>query len=181
MANFSTVMMSWVRAELAEIAEIAGRPLTADDVEPMTWLYYEVERGLRRRRVRDVAQRAAAWSRRIVSWWLDDGFDLLLTPTLAEPPPLLGDIGGQADGGGNSAARSIPFAAYPAPFNMTGQPAMSVPLYWSDDGPADRRAARRGAVPRGPAGPGRGAARAGAAVGRPPAAGARMSPPHMQS
>ena len=34
MANFSTVMMSWVRAELAEIAEIAGRPVTADDVEP---------------------------------------------------------------------------------------------------------------------------------------------------
>ena len=39
------------------------------------------------------------WTRRVVSWWLDDGFDLLLTPTLAEPPPLLGDIGRQDDGG----------------------------------------------------------------------------------
>ena len=70
----------------------------------------------------------------MVSWWTDDGFDLLLTPTLAEPPPLLGDIGNQDDGGGNSSARSIPFAAYPAPFNVTGQPAMSVPLYWTDSG-----------------------------------------------
>jgi len=132
MANFSTVMMSWVRAELAEIAEIAGRPLTADDVEPMTWLYYSVSAGFDGGAFVTSLNALQQWSRRIVSWWLDDGFDLLLTPTLAEPPPLLGDIGGQADGGGNSAARSIPFAAYPAPFNVTGQPAVSVPLYWSD-------------------------------------------------
>jgi amidase len=67
-----------------------------------------------------------------VSWWRDDGFDLLLTPTLAEPPPVLGDIGRQDDGGLNAAARSIPFAVYCAPYNVTGQPAMSVPLYWND-------------------------------------------------
>ena len=134
MANFSTVMMSWVRAELAEIAGIAGRPLTADDVEPMTWLYREISAGFDGGAFVTSLNALQKWSRRIVSWWLDDGFDLLLTPTLAEPPPLLGDIGGQADGGGNSAARSIPFAAYPAPFNVTGQPAMSVPLFWSDEG-----------------------------------------------
>src|SRR5262249_18271056 len=132
MANFSTVMMSWVRAELAELAEIAGRPLTADDVEPMTWLYHEVSAGFDGGAFVTALNALQKWSRRIVSWWLDDGVDLLLTPTLAEPPPRLGDIGGQADGGGNSAARSIPFAAYPAPFNVTGQPAMSVPLYWSE-------------------------------------------------
>jgi len=68
----------------------------------------------------------------MVSWWLGDGFDLLLTPTLAEPPPVLGDVGNQDDGGLNAAARSIPFAAYCAPYNVTGQPAMSVPLAWHD-------------------------------------------------
>ena len=83
------------------------------------------------------------WTRRVASWWFDDGFDLLLTPTLAEPPPVLGDVGRQDDGGLNAAARSIPFAAYTAPFNVTGQPAMSVPLSWGDSGTADRRAARR--------------------------------------
>ena len=75
-----------------------------------------------------------AWTRRVVSWWTEGGFDLLLTPTLAEPPPVLGDVGRQDDGGFNAAARSIPFAAYAAAFNVTGQPAMSVPLYWSDAG-----------------------------------------------
>ena len=47
---------------------------------------------------------------------------------------VLGDVGNQSDGGLNAAARSIPFAAYCAPFNVTGQPAMSVPLYWSESG-----------------------------------------------
>jgi amidase len=132
MSNFSTVLTSWVRADLIELEEIAGRPLTADDVEPMTWLYNELGAAFDGGTFITSLNALQSWTRRVVSWWLAEGFDLLLTPTLAEPPPLLGDIGGQADGGGNSAARSIPFAAYPAPFNVTGQPAMSVPLYWSD-------------------------------------------------
>ena len=48
------------------------------------------------------------WTRRVVSWWLDDGFDLLLTPTLAEPPPVLGDVGRQDDGGLNAAGALDP-------------------------------------------------------------------------
>jgi amidase len=134
MANFSTVMMSWVCAELAEIAEIAGRPVTADDVEPMTWLFSQVGAGFDGGAYVTSLNALHRWTRRMVSWWLDDGFDLLLTPTLAEPPPLLGHIGRQDDGGSNSSARSIPFAAYPAPFNVTGQPAMSVPLHWTESG-----------------------------------------------
>ena len=31
-----------------------------------------------------------AWTRRVATWWSDDGFDLLLTPTMAEPPPRIG-------------------------------------------------------------------------------------------
>jgi amidase len=134
MANFSTVMMSWVRAELNEIADLAGRPIVAEDVEPMTWLFYELGSGFDGGAYVGSLNALHRWTRRMISWWLDDGFDLLLTPTLAEPPPLLGDIGRQDDAGANSSARSIPFAAFPAPFNVTGQPAMSVPLYWSESG-----------------------------------------------
>jgi amidase len=134
MDDFSAVMMSCLRADLADIAEIAGRPVTADDVEPTTWMYYEASAGYDGGAyVRAVAQ-MHRWTRRMVSWWTDDGFDLLLSPSLAEPPPVLGDVGNQTDGGLNAAARSIPFAAYCAPFNVTGQPAMSVPLFWSESG-----------------------------------------------
>ena len=71
-----------------------------------------------------------AWTRRTVSWWLDDRFDLLLTPTLAEPPPELGDLTDPASDG----ARLLPFAIFTAPFNVTGQPAISVPLYFAASG-----------------------------------------------
>jgi amidase len=134
MDQFSAVMMSCLRADLAEIAEIAGRPITADDVEPTTWLYYEASGGYDGGAYVNAVAEMHRWTRRVVSWWDNDGFDLLLTPSLAEPPPVLGDVGRQDDGGLNAAARSIPFAAYCAPFNVTGQPAMSVPLYWSDAG-----------------------------------------------
>ena len=66
-------------------------------------------------------------TRAAISWWLDDGFDLLLTPALAEPPPVLGDLPGDP-------ARLLPFAIFTAPFNITGQPAMSVPLYVAASG-----------------------------------------------
>ena len=134
MDQFSAVMMSCLRAEIAEIAEIAGRPLTADDMEPMTWLYYEMSSGFSGGDYVHAVDEMHRWTRRVASWWFDLGFDLLLTPTLAEPPPVLGDVGNHSDGGITAAGRSIPFAAYTAPFNVTGQPAMSVPLHWTEAG-----------------------------------------------
>jgi amidase len=78
---------------------------------------------------------AHAWTRRMLEWWSprDDGgagFDLLLTPTMAEPPAVLGEMVGTRDDPWHALARATPFAAYTAPFNVTGQPAMSMPLYW---------------------------------------------------
>jgi amidase len=134
MDQFSAVMMSCLRAELDEIAELAGRPLTADDVEPLTWLYYETSGGYDGAAYVHAVAEMHRWTRRVVSWWTDGGFDLLLTPSIAEPPPVLGDVGNQDDGGLNAAGRSVPLAAYCAAFNVTGQPAMSVPLHWSDAG-----------------------------------------------
>jgi amidase len=62
-------------------------------------------------------------------WWDadGDGFDVLLTPTLAEPPPLLGDIDSMAPDPSHALARVIPFGVFTAPFNLTGQPAVSLP------------------------------------------------------
>ena len=137
MDQFSAVMMSCLRADLAEIAEIAGRPLTADDVEPMTWLYYEASGGYDGGDVRARGRRDAPL----------DAASRVVVVRRRLRPPAHADARRTAAGarrrrqprttaGSTRPARSIPFAAYTAPFNVTGQPAMSVPLYWSDVGPA---------------------------------------------
>ncbi|HEY5876031.1 MAG TPA: amidase family protein, partial [Ilumatobacteraceae bacterium] len=73
------------------------------------------------------------WSRRVVSWWdpLDGSrpFDLLLTPTIATPPPAIGYLSGP-DAGPH--LREV--LQYTAQFNITGQPAISLPLVWNDAG-----------------------------------------------
>ena len=107
-----------------------GRKITADDVEPGTWANYELGAAIDAGTYVGALQKMQAWARRAISWWCDDGFDLLLTPTLAEPPPLLGDMTDPETGGG----RLLTFALFGAPFNVTGQPAMSVPLGMSKSG-----------------------------------------------
>ncbi len=62
------------------------------------------------------------------------GHDLLLTPTLPEPPLVLGQLGATADNPLAGLFRSASVVPFVAPFNTTGQPAISLPLHWSADG-----------------------------------------------
>ncbi len=132
MSIFMTIFSTNVVADLDEIARRAGREVTQVDVEPITWMYRDLGAATTGAQYAAAINAMHAWTRRMAVWWTDDGFDLLLTPTLAEPPPELGDlVVRDADDLFRAAARAVPFAAYTAPFNVTGQPAMSVPLYFS--------------------------------------------------
>jgi amidase len=128
--TFTTVMLASLRADLADVADRIGRPVTADDMEASTWASYEAGAGFDADGYVRALTKMQAWSRRAIAWWFDDGFDMLLTPTTAEPPPLLGDLTDPATGG----SRLLPFAIFAAPFNVTGQPAMSLPLSMSAGG-----------------------------------------------
>ncbi len=128
--TFTTVMVSSLRADLAEVAAEIGRPVTADDVEPSTWASYEAGAAIDAGMYVQALLKMQAWARRTIAWWFDDGFDLVLTPTLAEPAPAIGELTHPETGGG----RLLPFVLFTAPFNVTGQPAMSVPLAMSESG-----------------------------------------------
>ncbi len=70
------------------------------------------------------------FSRRVVAFW--DDYDLLLTPTLAVPPVPIGALDDDDPWVQfRNAGRFTPFTQVA---NITGQPAVSVPLYWSEDG-----------------------------------------------
>jgi Asp-tRNA(Asn)/Glu-tRNA(Gln) amidotransferase A subunit family amidase len=61
-------------------------------------------------------------------------YDVLLTPTMAQPPMPLGLLDPMTDDmeGFNRAIR--PYVAFTQMFNMSGQPAASLPLHWTADG-----------------------------------------------
>jgi amidase len=130
--SFVSVMVASVVFEMNRLAVIAGRPLTEDDVEPLTWLQYQM--GLATTAEQYVEAMAAAhrFTRDVVAWW-QSGYDLLLTPVAAEPAPLLGDLVSTPDDPMRPMTRAVPFAAFTVPANVTGQPAMSVPLHWTAD------------------------------------------------
>jgi amidase len=113
-------------------AEI-GRELTADDVEPLTWALAEQGRSHSGGDFLRAVEHGQLVSRRVAQWW-DDGHDLLLTPTTAEPAPLLGEHGAPADNPLMPIVRATPFAVFTAGFNTTGQPAISLPLGRTDEG-----------------------------------------------
>jgi amidase len=65
---------------------------------------------------------------------LQTKYDLILTPTLGQPPVELGKLSlfrADRDGMFTDIGMVCPFAALA---NQTGQPAMSVPLPWTPDG-----------------------------------------------
>jgi amidase len=132
--TFSAIMFASLAAELAEWELTLGRSFTSEDVEPATWMYNELATNVSGASYVRALHAAHRWARRVVSWWFDDGFDVLLTPTLAEPPPEIGDVAARADDPLRAITRALPFASYTAPFNITGQPAMSLPTSWSDAG-----------------------------------------------
>jgi amidase len=134
LVHFTTVLAASTAYDLGKLAAIAGRALTADDVEPVTWAQAEAGAAITAAAYLEAVESLRAWSRRMAEWWQPadgaPGFDLLLTPTMARPPAPLGEIrGDDADG---AILAATPYAAFTVPSNVTGQPAMSVPLSWSD-------------------------------------------------
>jgi amidase len=124
---------TWTALELDWWGELLGRPLTAHDVEPATWAVAEVGRGVSGTQFVAALSAVHRYSARVQRWWTE-GWDLLLTPTISKPPPPLGEYAAQPDNPFWPVTRSVVEVAYTIPFNMTGQPAISLPLHWTAEG-----------------------------------------------
>lgn len=60
-------------------------------------------------------------------------YDVILSPTLAQPPALVGGIRNDADPAAEFASMAA-FTPFTPLYNATGQPAVSLPLYWTAEG-----------------------------------------------
>ena len=109
-----------------------GKALTQDSFEPLTWGLYETGRQQSASSYLlslTLLQRAA---RDIARFFLK--YDVLLTPTLAEPPMPLGTFDSPSENPLHGLRRAEAFVPFTPICNATGQPAMSVPLYWNAQG-----------------------------------------------
>jgi amidase len=131
-----TFMARWstgAKLNLEVHGRIVGRDLTADDVEPATWAMAEMADGVTGVDLARALVASATFTRELASWWAD-GFDLLLTPTLGGPPPQLGELTATAEDPWTSMAKVASLVPYTTHFNVSGQPAISLPLHWNDAG-----------------------------------------------
>ncbi len=129
---FMTVWSAGCTSNIDGIALITGQTPTRDDFEPLTWALYEMGQ----------QQSASAYvlavtglqmiSREIGRLFID--YDIILTPTLGEPPVPLGTFDSPPDNPLLGMLRSAEFVPFTPLCNITGQPAMSVPLFWNDQG-----------------------------------------------
>jgi amidase len=111
--------------------KVLGREPNADDVETGTWAVYR--RGLKVSGIEYVEAIAAAHAagRRMAAFLTS--YDVILSTTLAGPPPKLGyfDQNGDIE---TFTKRVTEYLSVTPLHNATGTPAMSVPLHWTADG-----------------------------------------------
>jgi amidase len=111
---------------------LAGREPGEDDIEPLSRAVAEHAHGIDAVGYLAAVAQLQAMARGIVAFFA--GYDLLLTPVLAERPLPIGVCNGMMDPPLAALERSGRFTPYTALFNVTGQPAISVPVGFGDDG-----------------------------------------------
>ncbi|MCA1719806.1 MAG: amidase [Actinobacteria bacterium] len=136
--QFSQMFITTIAADTALTLQLLsgalGRPIRDEELEPRNAFYRLAGNDLLAKDYLAARMWLGAWVRRMSAWWASpdqggSGFDLLVTPTLGAPPPEIGWMTGEQEG-----ERIASFIPYTAQFNVTGQPAVSLPLHWTSAG-----------------------------------------------
>ena len=119
--------------DVERFEEALGRTLGEGDLDADNWRITELGRAVTATSFIAATDAYNAYRRQMLQWWTD-GFDLLVTPTITRPPPRVGEIVPSADKPLDAFMRSGALLSFCVPFNITGQPAISLPLHMSGDG-----------------------------------------------
>lgn len=129
---FLTIWAAGVPWGIDGIGRLTGRQPSPDKFEPLTWALYEQGKQtmagdylIAVSAIQQMCRTVAHSSQR---------YDLWLTPTLGAPPPRLGHFDATPENPMAGLEKAIEFVPVTPLQNATGQPAMSVPLYWNAEG-----------------------------------------------
>lgn len=153
---FCVLVVCEAAADLELLGTLRGRPVRRKDVESETWLFSQIGRAVSGHQLSLARRHLDQMNRTIARFMVDGRYDVILTPTLGTPPVDLGALApnlverafvetvARTPRGGSVIStfdlfeplvkKTFDFSAYTAPFNSTGQPAMSIPLFWNDEG-----------------------------------------------
>jgi amidase len=130
--RFTAVFGPAIGTQIVAAARLAGREPEAADMEPLSWAVWEQSRAIDAVEGASVTVALQAWARRVVVW--AGAYDAILTPALAQPPVPIGALDPCGPDPMGTFRRSGDFTPYTAISNVTGAPAISLPLYARDDG-----------------------------------------------
>lgn len=113
---------------------ITGIPAEPEQLEPITRYYLDYSAKVSGAQLFDLIEQGQLITRAVDQWYAD-GHDLLLMATVAEPPNPLGQLQAATDEEVPRALKAIlPTLWLNCWVNLTGQPAISVPVHWTEDG-----------------------------------------------
>jgi Asp-tRNA(Asn)/Glu-tRNA(Gln) amidotransferase A subunit family amidase len=112
-------------------ADALGRPLSEDDMEAVTWTMVQIGRTVTATEL--VQADNLFMTAAIQMAKFQETYDVVLSPTLAQPPALLGIVSLDQSLQDYGAAIGA-FSPLTAIHNQTGQPSISLPLHWSAEG-----------------------------------------------
>jgi amidase len=126
---FLAVYAAGLAAAIDATALALRRAPTPECFEPSTWSFYERGRSIGAARYLISIAILQRVTRAFAQHF--ERFDLWLTPTLGTPPPRVGDPELVTDATHPAVQR---FVLFNAVYNLSGQPAISLPLFWKAAG-----------------------------------------------
>ena len=121
-----------VCSSMAAAAMLHGRAPREDDMEPLSWAVWSLCQQISSVQAAMAAYRLQAYARAVTTW--ATAYDALLTPALAQPPLPIGELDPCGPDPLGTFERSGHFTPFTAISNVTGSPAITLPLYQHDDG-----------------------------------------------
>jgi amidase len=132
MPRFATLYSAGIGAGVRWGGMIRGREPRAEDVEPMTWGLYQMGLSLSSIDLISAMTEVQLLSRRIIASFAN--FDLLMMPSLGQRPLPLRTVDVTSEDWLTEFNRAGDFTPFTPLWNVTGQPAISLPLYQGADG-----------------------------------------------
>ena len=126
--HFKVVLASSEAFSVEKLQDAVGRRFETGDMEADTQALVELGRKYSATDYLASVEWFHSYTRQMASWWQE--FDLLLTPVIAEPPPKIGELRDPRTG----TKRLRELLLFTAQFNITGQPAVSLPMHTSKEG-----------------------------------------------